>query len=725
MLERRFLFRTLQMAMFLLAAGCRLTENSNSIPPHKPDLAVVPVHAQGEANALAEPNDVAIWLHPTDASRSVVLAASVGAPLQMQSLDGRRIGEAAGEFDYVDVSYGFRLRDQAVPLIIGHERNSGNLAVLIIDPETLKAASVSAFPLAIEGEVAGLCSYSSAATGRLYAFVVMAEGMVQQWELYERNRKVDGNVVRTIPIGAGAGYCAVDAKQGNVYITEESVGVWKLAAEPESDAERELVDVTGARGHFTGEIKGIAIHQAGESPSYLLAADVAAGRVNVYSTSDSQFLGSFTVEPSSPSTSPFAGDQGRAEQGGQLQETEGLAATSLSLGNALPGGIVVIADQDSGYRIIAWKEVAAALGLQNTKGLDPRLVRRSNVATVMPTVETEPVDDYGDAADDPAIWVHPTDPAKSVIIAAQKKQGLVVYDLAGKTLQVVADGRMNNVDLRQGFVLGSSTVAIVAASNRTNKTLALYKMDPASRQLRSVTASPIPTGFRDPYGLCMYRSAKTGTTYVFMNDSSSGAYKQWALSVEGSHVAAHVVREFSVGTQAEGCAADDATGALYIAEEDVGLWRYEAEPDGAHRRLPLDTTKDGHLKADVEGVSIYYGQGAEGYVIVSNQGSDNYAVYRREGNNEFIGHFAIVADTNRGIDGASETDGIDVISTPLGPAFSHGVFVAQDGRNITPSERQNFKLVPWERIASALSLQSLAADAVRTRRAVQAVTTPQ
>jgi 3-phytase len=112
-------------------------------------------------------------------------------------------------------------------------------------------------------------------------------------------------------------------------------------------------------------------------------------------------------------------------------------------------------------------------------------------------------------------------------------------------------------------------------------------------------------------------------------------------------------------------------------------------------------------------------------VIVSNQGSDNYAVYRREGNNEFIGHFAIVADTNRGIDGASETDGIEVISTPLGPAFPHGVFVVQDGRNITPRERQNFKLVPWERIASALSLQSLAADAVRTRRAVQAVTTPQ
>lgn len=706
MLERRFRYRTVLAAMFLMAAGCRPAENSNSTPPHPPSLAVVPVHAQSEANTLAEPNDAAIWLHPSDASRSLVLAASVGAPLQMHSLEGQRIGEAAEEFDYVDVGYGFQLRGQTVPLIIGHEPSSGTLAVLTIAPEDIKATSVSARPLRVEGEVAGLCSYSSAATGRLYAFAVTAEGVVQQWELYERDGKVDGNIVRTIPIGAGAGYCAVDATERSLYVTEETVGLWKLGAEPESDAERELVDITGTRGHLTEEIKGVAIHQAEKSPSYLLASDVAAGRINVYSTDDSKYLGSFAVS-------------------GQLQETEGLAATSLSLGNSLPGGMVVIADQDSGYRMIAWKQIAAALGLQNAEGFDPRAARSSDVATVTPTVETEPVDDYGDAADDPAIWVHPTDPAKSVIIAAQKKRGLVVYDLAGKTLQVVADGRMNNVDLRQDFPLGNGPVAIVAASNRTNKTLALYKVDPATRQLESVTSSPVPTGFRDPYGLCMYRSAKTGTTYVFMNDSPSGMYKQWALNAAGNHVAARVVREFNVGTQAEGCAADDATGALYIAEEDVGLWRYEAEPDGADRRLPLDNTKDGHLKADVEGVAIYYGPGAEGYVIVSNQGNDDYAVYRRGGKNEFIGRFAIVADPKRGIDGASETDGIDVIATPLGAAFPRGVFIAQDGRNIAPSERQNFKLVPWERIEAAMSLQSFIAATDRAKRTVQAVKTPQ
>jgi 3-phytase len=30
--------------------------------------------------------------------------------------------------------------------------------------------------------------------------------------------------------------------------------------------------------------------------------------------------------------------------------------------------------------------------------------------------------------------------------------------------------------------------------------------------------------------------------------------------------------------------------------------------------------------------------------------------------------------------------------------------VAQDGRNVSPPENQNFKLVPWERVAKALGL---------------------
>jgi len=60
-----------------------------------------------------------------------------------------------------------------------------------------------------------------------------------------------------------------------------------------------------------------------------------------------------------------------------------------------------------------------------------------------------------------------------------------------------------------------------------------------------------------------------------------------------------------------------------------------------------------------------------------------------------------------------QTDGIDVTSASLGPAFPHGLFVAQDGVN--EGGNQNFKLVPWEAIANAIGLQG-AIDTSRPAR---------
>jgi 3-phytase len=323
------------------------------------------------------------------------------------------------------------------------------------------------------------------------------------------------------------------------------------------------------------------------------------------------------------------------------------------------------------------------------------------VKPVFASIETEPVESAQDAADDPAIWIHPTDPSRSVIIGTDKKQGLDVYDLAGKRVQSLPDGRMNNVDLRYGFRLGNQEVAIVAATNRTDQTLALYAVD-ANGRLSNVADGKIATGLADPYGICMYRNSG-GEYFVFANDGDSGAFKQWKLQARGDKVGAEVVREFQVGSQAEGCAADDARGLLYVAEEDVGLWRYSAEPTGGSQRTAVDSVKDGHLTDDAEGVTIYYGAGDSGYLLVSSQGSNDYNVYRRDGDNAFMGKFAI-AEQPKGIDGTSDTDGIDVTSASLGAAFPHGVFVAQDGKNTAPDAPQNFKLVPWARIAKALNL---------------------
>jgi len=76
--------------------------------------------------------------------------------------------------------------------------------------------------------------------------------------------------------------------------------------------------------------------------------------------------------------------------------------------------------------------------------------------------------------------------------------------------------------------------------------------------------------------------------------------------------------------------------------------------------------------------------------------------FRREGDNPLVGYFSIVANEALGIDGVSETDGLDVTSAPLGPQFPQGLLVVQDGRNIGPTEPQNFKYVSWADVLAAL-----------------------
>lgn len=311
------------------------------------------------------------------------------------------------------------------------------------------------------------------------------------------------------------------------------------------------------------------------------------------------------------------------------------------------------------------------------------------VYEISATVETEPVPSASDAADDPAIWVHPTDPAKSTIIGADKDGGLAVYDLSGKQIQYLPDGRMNNVDLRADFKLGRQRVALVTAGNRTDNSIAIYRVNPATRRLENVAARKLTT--LAVYGSCMYRSRKTGKLYYFVN-SKQGAVEQWELfDNKSGKVDGRKVRSFAAGSQTEGCVADDELGHFYLGEENVAIWKYGAEPEAGDARTPVDKVHpDGHLVSNIEGLTIAYGKNGAGYLIASSQGNSTYVVYRREQGNQYVKTFKLVAGA--GIDDVSETDGIDCTTASLGPAFPQGVFVAQDGAN--DNGNQNFKLAP-------------------------------
>jgi myo-inositol-hexaphosphate 3-phosphohydrolase len=328
-------------------------------------------------------------------------------------------------------------------------------------------------------------------------------------------------------------------------------------------------------------------------------------------------------------------------------------------------------------------------------------VANAAVVQVSATVETAPMHGAGDAADDPAIWIHPTDPSKSTIIGTDKStdgHGLVVYDLSGRELFYYPDGRMNNVDVRYNFPLGGTPVALVGVTNRV-RSLDFYKVNVGDRSLTKVGSFAPGTDIQTPRGFTLYHSPVTGKYYAYVTDS--GKIEQWELDGSTGSVTGRLVRKWTLGGVTEGLVADDEMKRLYVAQEDVGgIWRIgaEASDSTAGTKVVSTTETGGDIVQDIKGITIYYGSGGAGYLLAASQGSDRFHVYAREDNRP-LGAFQIVA--GNGVDAVTGMDGIDVTNFGVGGPFPQGFFITQDHGN--DGGNQSFKLVPWQTIAATYS----------------------
>lgn len=331
------------------------------------------------------------------------------------------------------------------------------------------------------------------------------------------------------------------------------------------------------------------------------------------------------------------------------------------------------------------------------RGARPPAATAKPAVVVQARAQTEPVARLGDVADDPAIWVHKADPARSRVLGTNKKQGLMVYDLQGKQQQFLAVGRLNNVDVRQGVAFGGQPFDLAVATQRDDNTVVLFGIDGDGKVGE---LSRFATGLPEVYGICLFQP-RAGGLDVIVNDKS-GAFRQFSLGRVGGAWNAKLVRQFQVASQPEGCVADDRNERLFLGEEKGGVYAMAARADqGAAMKKILALGKD--LRADVEGMAIYQGARAS-YLVVSSQGDNSYVVMDTAAPYKVRGRFKVGFNLEAGIDGASETDGLDVTSSDLGGAYRRGMLVVQDGYKRMPDGPQNFKYVSWEDVARALGL---------------------
>jgi 3-phytase len=362
------------------------------------------------------------------------------------------------------------------------------------------------------------------------------------------------------------------------------------------------------------------------------------------------------------------------------------------------------------------------------------------VAEVVPNLQT-PVLTEADAdadADDPAIWVDPADPAKSLVVTAVKNGGVRVYDLTGALVQTVLaaeDGRINNVDVVYGVTVGDgSTADLVIGSDRGLDIIRIWKIAAGDAPLTEITAPEAGRAFptrpesgaavdnplddqNTVYGLTTWKDGDTlwiagtqrhqpvvGLFKLQVNpDGTAQAVKDHEFAVPATHKGQDLpvendddpAKDWS--TQFEGSVIDHATGMLYTGQEDVGIWAVPVQ--GGEPVLVYETrgaagssfrNEDSVIARDVEGLTIWYGGDGTRYLIASSQGGahgdapladapydDSFAVFRLGGTApELLGAFRVAA--SGAMDAVQESDGADVIAMAL-PGFPNGLFITQDG----------------------------------------------
>ncbi len=568
----------------------------------------------------------------------------------------------------IEVNYKGKLRsfDVAATVLLPEQQP----ALIALDKSGKKIIELARLPVPAFN-IENIC-LSRDPANNLSMYLLDERGTAEHWLVLDAHGHQQVKKLRNLPIAPNSKSCSVDDTRERLFIAEEAIGVWAYGASVESSPGRTVVDMAAPFGKLSETAELVSA-----IPGGVLVFDGEQKELQVYRSDKLELLNSIAMN--------------------DVNEAEHLSARYDSAKQQLT---VVMFDEGKKQHhelTIPWEH--------SPSQTIPALAIRSVTADA----QTQVMARFGDAADDPAIWVNKNNPQQSRVIGTNKQQGLFVYDLQGKEVQHFNTGKLNNVDVRYGIQVGQQQLDIAVATNRDDNSLAIYTIDPATGALNF--SGSVKTGLENIYGFCMYQSPASANatvkTYAIPN-AKSGEFQQIELTAtldknktiiwQGK-----VVRRFFVKTQPEGCVADDQHQRLFIGEEDVALWTLGAEASASP--VPeLVLAAGDTLVPDVEGVGVYAGK-EKSYVVVSSQGNNTFVVMDALPPFTVRGIVRIDLDAANNIDGVSETDGLEVSSVNFGGAFNEGLLVVQDGHKVLPEAPQNFKYIAWQKIRDALRLE--------------------
>ena len=327
-------------------------------------VSVLP-NAQTAAGSGAD--DIAIWIHPTDPSKSTIIGSlkTNASSLRVYDLSGQQIQSVAEpKVNNLDLRDNFSLGGQNVAIVTGSNRSNDSICVYAVDSQTGLLSNVAARTISTNMKVYGLTMYVSPVSGKYYTIAVSESGQVQEWELFDNGAgKVDAALVRSFNVGSITEGMVADDVTGYLYVGEENVGIWRYSAEPNGGSNRISIDTTGSSGHLSADVEGLTIYYTPNGGGYLLASSQGSNEFAVYRRDgNNAYLGSFNI----PATVGIDA----------VSITDGIDVTNFSLGPQYPFGMFVAQDNDQNFKMVRWDAIASAFGglLDVNTSWDPRLI---------------------------------------------------------------------------------------------------------------------------------------------------------------------------------------------------------------------------------------------------------------------------------------------------------------------------------------------------------------
>ena len=289
--------------------------------------------------------------------------------------------------------------------------------------------------------------------------------------------------------------------------------------------------------------------------------------------------------------------------------------------------------------------------------------------------------------DDPAIWIHPTDPSQSLVIGTDKDKdgGLYAYNLDGKIVNKVLNlKRPNNVDIAYGFQWGNQEIDIAVVTEREANSIRIFRLPdllPIDEGGIKVFENETEQGYNEPMGIALYSKATDSITktYAIVGRKSGPIANylwQYELYTDSQNVVkANKVRAFgkySGKKEIEAIAVDNELGYVYYSDETAGVRKYYADPTlGDNTELSFFAQND--AQRDHEGIAIYKTGKTTGYILVSDQQANKFLIYQREstGENQHEHHLITSVSVS-----TVECDGAELTNVNLGNQFPNGMLVA-------------------------------------------------